>query len=36
MAVHKRFILQVGDYVAVQKLGNNTYLILEKVEKIIE
>lgn len=36
MAVHKRFILQVGDYVGIQKLGNNTYLILEKLEKIIE
>lgn len=36
MAVHKRFILQIGDYVGIQKLGNNTYLILEKLEKIIE
>ena len=36
MAIHKRFILQVGDYVGIQKLGNNTYLILEKLEKIIE
>lgn len=33
-AVHNRFILHIGDYVAIQKLGNNTYLILEKVSKI--
>lgn len=33
-AVHDRFILHTGDYVAVQRLGNNTYLILEKVGKI--
>lgn len=32
--VHKRFILGVGDYVAVQKLGNNTYIVLEKVQKL--
>ncbi len=31
-AVHDRFILHIGDYVAVQRLGNNTYLILEKVQ----
>lgn len=31
---HDRFILHIGDYVAVQRLGNNTYLILEKVQKI--
>jgi len=31
-AVHNRFILQIGDYVAVQKLGKNTYLILEKLQ----
>lgn len=31
---HNRFILHVNDYVAVQRLGNNTYLILEKVGKI--
>lgn len=36
MAVHNRFILHIGDYVAIQKLGNNTYLILGKLEKIIE
>lgn len=33
-AVHNRFILHIGDYVAVQKLGNNSYLILEKVQKV--
>lgn len=32
MAIHKRFILSIGDYVAVQRLGNNTYLILEKLQ----
>ena len=34
VAVHNRFILHIGDYVAVQKLGNNSYLILEKVQKV--
>jgi hypothetical protein len=33
-SVHNRFILHVGDYVTLQKLGNNTYLVLEKVQKI--
>lgn len=33
-SVHNRYILHIGDFVAVQKLGNNTYLILEKVQKI--
>lgn len=33
-SVHNRFILHIGDFVAVQRLGNNTYLILEKVQKI--
>jgi hypothetical protein len=33
-AVHDRYILHIGDYVAVQKLGNNTYLVLEKVQKV--
>ena len=33
-SVHDRFIIHVGDFVAVQKLGNNTYLVLEKVEEI--
>ena len=33
-AVHNRFILHIGDYVAVQKLGYNTYLVLEKVQKV--
>ena len=33
---HDRFILHEGDYVTVQKLGNNTYLVIEKVQKIGE
>lgn len=33
-SIHKRYILGVGDYVAVQKLGNNTYIVLEKVQKL--
>ena len=33
-SVHNRFILHIGDFVTLQKLGNNTYLILEKVQKI--
>ena len=32
-SIHERFILSIGDYVAVQKLGNNTYIVLEKVQK---
>lgn len=35
-SVHNRYILHIGDYVAIQKLGNNTYLILEKVQKVID
>lgn len=35
-SVHDRFILHIGDYVAIQKLGNNTYLVLEKVQKLSE
>lgn len=33
-AVHDRFILHIGDYVAVQKLGNNTYIILQKLQRL--
>lgn len=33
-AVHDRFILHIGDYVAVQKLGNNTYIVLDKLQKV--
>ena len=33
-SVHDRFILHIGDYVAVQKLGNNTYIVLEKLQKV--
>lgn len=32
-SIHQRFIIGIGDYVAVQKLGNNTYIVLEKVQK---
>ena len=34
-SIHNRYILHINDYVAVQKLGNNTYLVLEKVQKIV-
>ena len=34
MAIHERYILHIGDYVAVQKLGNNTYLVLEKLQAL--
>lgn len=33
-AVHNRFIIHIGDFVAIQKLGNNTYIVLEKVQEI--
>lgn len=33
-SVHNRFILHIGDFVAVQKLGNNTYIILNKLQKV--
>lgn len=33
-SIHERFILSIGDYVAVQKLGNNTYIVLEKVQQL--
>lgn len=33
-AVHNRFIIHIGDFVAVQKLGNNTYIILDKLQKV--
>lgn len=34
VSVHDRFILHIGDYIAVQKLGNNTYIVLEKLQKV--
>lgn len=34
-SVHQRFIINEGDYIAIQRLGNNTYLILEKVQHIV-
>ena len=33
-AIHDRFILHIGDYIAVQKLGNNTYIVLQKLQKV--
>lgn len=33
-SVHDRFILHIGDYIAVQKLGNNTYIVLDKLQKV--
>lgn len=33
-ATHNRYILHIGDYVALQKLGNNTYLVLEKLQAL--
>ena len=30
------YILNVGDYVTVQKLGFNTYLVIRKVTKLTE
>ena len=35
-SVHNRFILHVGDYIAVQKLGNNTYIVLDKLQKVTD
>lgn len=32
-AWHKRYIIDIGDFVAIQRLGNNTYIILQKVQK---
>ena len=34
MSIHNRFILHIGDYIAVQKLGNNTYIVLNKLQKV--
>lgn len=33
-SVHNRFILHVDDYVSIQRLGNNTYIILGKVQEL--
>lgn len=33
-SIHDRFIIHVGDYIAVQKLGNNTYIVLSKLQKV--
>lgn len=34
VSVHDRFILHIGDYIAVQKLGKNTYIVLNKLQKV--
>lgn len=34
--VHKRYILAVGDSVAIQGLGNNTYIVLYKVQELTD
>ena len=34
VSIHNRFILHIGDYVAIQKLGHNTYLVLQKLQKV--
>jgi hypothetical protein len=34
VSIHDRFILHIGDYIAVQKLGNNTYIVLDKLQKV--
>ena len=34
VSIHDRFILHIGDYIAVQKLGNNTYIVLNKLQKV--
>lgn len=31
---HNRYILHIGDLVGVQRLGNNAYIILQKVQKV--
>lgn len=35
-AVHNRYILHIGDYIAVQKLGHNTYIVLQKLQKVTD
>lgn len=35
-AIHMRYILAVGDYVSVQGLGNNTYIILGKIQELAD
>lgn len=32
-AIQEYYIINIGDFVAVQMLGNNTYIVLEKVQK---
>ena len=34
VSIHDRFILHIGDYIAIQKLGNNTYIVLDKLQKV--
>lgn len=33
-SIHNRYILHIEDYVAIQKLGNNTYIVLGKLQLI--
>lgn len=35
-SIHNRFILHLDDYVSVQRLGNNTYIILGKVQELTD
>lgn len=34
VSIHDRYILHIGDNIAVQKLGNNTYIVLNKLQKV--
>ena len=34
VSIHNRYILHIGDFIAVQKLRNNTYVILDKLQKV--
>jgi len=36
VSIHQRYILHIGDYIAVQKLRNNTYVVLEKLQKVTD
>ena len=33
-SVHNRYIIHIGDKIAVQKLGNNTYIVLSKIQEV--
>lgn len=34
VSIHDRYILHIGDNIAVQKLSNNTYIVLNKLQKV--